>query len=281
MKDGHASDGSDIVGAVAVLSDAATGLWGGERPEAHLVLGSGLSRLASRVEDAVAVPFAEIPGFPTAGVAGHAGEFILGHLAGRRVLVQAGRFHFYEGHAAATVVAPVRIAASIGSPVTILTNAAGGISRGMKPGDIMLIDDHVNLMGRHPLTGPVRPGEGRFPDMSAPYDPGLQELAVDVALDEGIELRRGVYAGMLGPNYETPAEIRMLAGLGADAVGMSTVPEAIVARARGVRVMGFSLITNQAAGLGGVLDHEEVIEVGQIAGKRLGKLIEEVLLRLR
>ena len=270
----------DIEAAARQLEDACERAWDGAGPEAHLVLGSGLSALADRVEDAVRVSFSELPGFPAAGVVGHAGAFVAGRLGGRRTLVQAGRYHLYEGHGMETVVAPVRIAATLGASVTILTNAAGGMAPELAPGSLMLIDDHLNWMGRHPLAGAVRDGEERFPDMSAPYDAGLQKLAMDVAISAGIRLERGVYAGVLGPNYETPAEIRMLRGFGAHAVGMSTVPEAIVGRARGVRVLAFSLITNLAAGLGGALDHQEVLDVGRTAGSTLSELIVGILSRL-
>ncbi len=266
--------------AVELLRERGSRVWGDQSPEVHLVLGSGLGGLVARVEAPVSVPFADVPGFPATGVAGHAGEYVIGRLAGRRVLVQAGRFHLYEGYPVETVVAPVRIARSVGAAVTILTNAAGGLDPRMSPGDLMLIDDHVNLMWRHPLVGPVREGESRFPDMSRPYDPDLQRLAVESAAGLRVALRRGVYVGMLGPSYETPAEIRMLRGYGAHAVGMSTVPEAIVAAAGGTRVLAFSLITNMAAGMAGPLDHGEVVHVGREAGTRLGSLIEEVLRRL-
>ncbi len=269
--------GPDVAGAVETLRRSGGPVWDGRPPHVHLVLGSGLGALAARVADAVSVPFADLTGFPGAGVVGHAGEFLLGHLAGRRVLVQAGRFHLYEGHAEEVVVAPVRIARRLGAPVTVLTNAAGGIDPRMAPGDLMLIDDHINLMFRHPLSGPVRVGETRFPDMSRPYDSDLQAAALAAAARLGLRIHRGVYAGMLGPSYETPAEIRMLRSYGAHAVGMSTVPEAIVATAGGGRVLGFSLITNKAAGLGGALDHSEVVQVGREAGARLGTLIEEVV----
>ena len=249
-----------------------------QSPEILLVLGSGLSGLAETVPHAVSIPFGEVPGFPRAGVAGHAGRLVFGELEGRRVLVQAGRFHLYEGHPADLVVAPVRLAAALGVKTVILTNAAGGIARGLDPGAIMLLDDHLNLMWRSPLSGPVREGEGRFPDMAAPYDRALQASALALAAEVGIPVSRGVYAAVLGPSYETPAEIRFLEKAGADAVGMSTVPEAIAAAALGLRVLGFSLITNKAAGLGGAkLDHQEVLEVGRVAGGRLERLIRAII----
>ncbi|MEZ4417419.1 MAG: purine-nucleoside phosphorylase [Gemmatimonadota bacterium] len=247
-------------------------------PVAYLVLGSGLSHVAERVERAAVVPFSQVPGFPAAGVLGHAGQFRIGWLAGRAVLVQAGRFHLYEGHPVDTVVAPVRVARALGAGIGIFTNAAGGIDRRLQPGHLMLIDDHINLTGHSPLLGAVRPGETRFPDMSAPYDRDLQRLAERAASARGERLQRGVYLGLLGPSFETPAEIRMAAGLGAHAVGMSTVAEVITARAAGMRCLGFSMITNAAAGLSGQpLQHDEVLEVGKAAGQRLGELIEDVL----
>ena len=250
-------------------------------PEAHLILGSGLSDLADRVADAVVIPFAELPGMGEAGVAGHRGTFSLGVLGGRRVLVQAGRAHFYEGHPASHVVAPVRISSTLGCQFLLLTNAAGGIARTLDPGALMLIDDHINLMWRSPLAGPVVGEESRFPDMSHPYDRELQAAAMAVALELGVPLDRGTYAAVMGPSYETPAEIRMLSHYGADAVGMSTAPEAITAAALGLRVLGFSMISNKAAGLGPPLSHAEVVEVGREAGSRLAAVIEGVLGRMK
>ena len=243
-------------------------------PEVFLVLGSGLGDLAQGVEGAVTIPLQDVPGFPRVGVEGHSGQLVFGVLAGRRVLLQAGRFHFYEGHPPDVVVAPVRMAAGLGAHTVILTNAAGGIAEGLDPGSIMLLDDHLNLMGRNPLTGPVQGSEIRFPDMSRTYDPALREKAAKVALETGIKLKRGIYAAVLGPSYETPAEIRFLQLAGAHAVGMSTVPETITARALGLRVAAFSLITNKAAGLGDQpLDHQEVLDVGKAAGGRLKRLL--------
>ncbi|MFC1574663.1 purine-nucleoside phosphorylase [Gemmatimonadota bacterium] len=253
-----------------------------QAPEVFLVLGSGLSGLADGLPAEVSIPFREIPGFPETGVAGHAGRLVSGTLGGRRILFQAGRFHYYEGYSSQVVAAPVRLAARLGAQSVILTNAAGGIHPDLDPGSIMLLDDHLNLMGRSPLAGPVKGGEERFPDMSAPYDPGFQRLAMEVALEMEIPLSRGTYAGVLGPSYETPAEIRFLQGIGAHAVGMSTVPEACVARALDMKVLAFSLITNRASGLGsGPLSHQEVLEVGRGSGALLKKLILGVLPRLQ
>lgn len=252
-----------------------------EAPEVFLVLGSGLGGLVEAVQEAISVPFADVPGLPGSGVAGHTGRLVAGMVGGRRVLVQEGRYHFYEGYPSEVVAAPVRLAARLGAATVLLTNAAGGVAPDLGPGSILLLDDHIDLMGRSPLRGPVLDREERFPDMSAPYDRGLQELALETALANGIPLRRGTYAGVLGPSYETPAEVRALRAAGADAVGMSTIPEATVARALGMRVLAFSLVTNPAAGLGaGPLSHEEVLETGRVAGRRLKDLVEAIILRL-
>ncbi|HKN65192.1 MAG TPA: purine-nucleoside phosphorylase [Gemmatimonadaceae bacterium] len=254
---------------------------GSDRPVAAIILGSGLGGLANRVTDAVRVPFAEIPGFPSATVAGHAGMLIGGRLAGRRVLALAGRFHMYEGHAAALAAFPTRVLVALGAQTLIVSNAAGGIRRSLNPGDLMLIRDHLNFMFRNPLLGPNDPGEPRFPDMSAPYDGRLAEMARDVARANGIALAEGVYCGLLGPTYETPAEVRMLAFMGADAVGMSTVPEVIVARALGMRVLGISCVTNMACGLTNQpITHAEVIETTTRAAAQFERLITGVVEKL-
>ena len=250
----------------------------GLRPNIAIVLGSGLGLLADEIEQAIRIPYREIPGFPEPGVAGHRGELVGGTLGGVPVLVQNGRFHFYEGHAAEVVTRPVRVFARLGVSTLIVTNAAGGIRPTFQPGTLMLIADHINLMWRHPLAGPVLPDEERFPDMSDPYDAGLRRLAAGAARTSRVPLEEGVYAALLGPQYETPAEIRMLQRLGADAVGMSTVPEVIAARARGVRCLGFSTITNAAAGLAGPpLAHQEVLAVGRQVGAQLGAVIRGVV----
>jgi purine-nucleoside phosphorylase len=214
-------------------------------------------------------------------VAGHEGRIVFGEVEGKATLIQAGRFHYYEGHGGGVVEGPVRLAARLGAGTAIFTNAAGGIAPHLGPGSILLLNDHINLMGRSPLLGPVRSGEVRFPDMSLPYDRELQRLAREAALEKSISLETGVYAALLGPSYETPAEIRFLRGAGADAVGMSTVPEVITARALGMRVLGFSLITNVAAGLGsGHLGHGEVLETGRSLGGGLMELIRALLRRI-
>ncbi|HSE27380.1 MAG TPA: purine-nucleoside phosphorylase, partial [Gemmatimonadales bacterium] len=218
------------------------------------------------------------PGFPPPTVEGHKGELVAGTLAGTPVVAQSGRFHLYEGHDPAVAALPVRVFASLGVRTLVVTNAAGGVRRSFAAGTLMLIADHLNLTGRNPLLGEVLPGETRFPDMTAPYDPGLRALAREGAAALGLRLEEGVYAGLLGPSYETPAEIRWLERVGADAVGMSTVTEVIAARARGLRCLGFSLIANPAAGLGASpISHEEVMEAAARSGGELARLVEWVV----
>ncbi|MFL5561652.1 MAG: purine-nucleoside phosphorylase [Gemmatimonadaceae bacterium] len=233
----------------------------GSAPAAAIILGSGLGGLAERIEDARRVPFREVPGFPQATVHGHAGMLIAGRLEGRPVLAMAGRFHLYEGHSPRLSGYPVRLLHALGARTLFVSNAAGGINRNFAAGDLMVIADHLNLMFRNPLEGPLEPGDTRFPDMSDPYDAALRAALHAAGRKLGVALRDGVYAGLLGPSYETPAEVRMLELMGADAVGMSTVPETIVARAIGMRVAGVSCITNLACGLSLVpLSHDEVLE---------------------
>jgi purine-nucleoside phosphorylase len=254
---------------------------GRRRPTIAVVLGSGLGFFATRLTDAVKVPYREIPGFPEPTVMGHGGELVAGTIGGKEIIAQSGRFHLYEGHDVATAVRAVRTFAELGVRTLLLTNAAGGIRRTFAQGTLMLIADHINLTFRSPLIGPVVPGEERFPDMSDPYDSSLRALAWEVARDRRVALSEGVYAQLLGPSFETPAEIRMLERLGADAVGMSTVVEVIAARARGLRCLGFSVVTNLAAGLSPAkLNHEEVMETaGRVTGS-LGGLIEGIIERL-
>ena len=233
----------------------------GSAPVAAIILGSGLGGLAERIEGARRVAFHEVPGFPQATVHGHAGVLIAGKLAGRPVLAMAGRFHLYEGHSPRLAGYSVRVLHALGARTLFVSNAAGGINRNFAAGDLMVIADHINLMFRNPLEGPLEPGDIRFPDMSDPYDSALRTMLHEAGRTLGVPLRDGVYAGLLGPAYETPAEVRMLERLGADAVGMSTVPETIVARAVGMRVAGVSCITNLACGLSLTpLSHEEVLE---------------------
>jgi purine-nucleoside phosphorylase len=254
---------------------------GGRRPRVAVVLGSGLGALAEEIEAPLRVPYAEIPGFAASRVAGHAGELVAGTLEGVPVLVQSGRFHLYEGHSPATAALPVRTFATLGVDTLIVTNAAGGLRNTFGPGTLMLIADHINLMGRNPLVGPVEPGEERFPDMSEPYDPGLRGLARDAAREAKVRLEEGVYIALLGPSYETPAEVRMLQRLGGDAVGMSTVPEVIVARARGIKCLGLSIITNPGSGLSAVpLSHHDVLEATKRVAGDLIRVVRGVVKRL-
>jgi len=263
----------DLTPTLAYLRERIT-----RRPRVLLVLGSGQGEAAADIQDPVRIPYAEIPGFAPATVQGHAGMLIAGTLEGVECLVMQGRYHLYEGHPPERVTIPVRVAAALGARTMIVTNAAGALRTTLQPGDLVILDDHINFMWRNPLIGPVVPGDERFPDMSRPYDSELAAIAERVALDAGIPLHRGVYCAVTGPSYETPAEIRMLQRFGADVVGMSTVPEVIVARAMGVRVLGISLVTNLCAGLSAQsLDHEEVLAIGAAAVPRLRTLLAGVL----
>jgi purine-nucleoside phosphorylase len=263
---------------VAAAANAVRSAIGKREPKVAIVLGSGLGFLGDEVEGAVRVPYAKIPGFPQPGVVGHAGELIAGTLEGRSVLAQSGRFHAYEGHDPAVTALPVRVFHALGVRTVLLTNAAGGIRRTFRPGTLMLISDHLNMMGRNPLVGPLVPGDERFPDMSDPYDEELRTLARRVAQEQKIAIEEGVYAGLLGPSYETKAEIEMMKRIGADAVGMSTVPEVIAARACGIKCIGISTITNMAAGLGGAtLSHKEVLETADRVKGDLGRLVKGII----
>ncbi len=250
----------------------------GRLPTAAIVLGSGLGSFVDRLEAPVTIPWRALPGFTPAGVAGHRGELVAGRYRGRAVLCQQGRVHLYEGHPPPAVAFAVRTYAALGIGVLILTNAAGGLRRDLAPGSLLLLADQINLLFRSPLAGRATSNEPRFPDMSEPFDRELRRLAHGVARRERIALEEGVYAGVLGPSYETPAEIRMLRRAGADAVGMSTVPEIIAARARGLRCLGISTITNPAAGLSATrLSHADVIRAGGEAGERLGRLLGGII----
>lgn len=249
-------------------------------PRVALVLGSGLSGLADQVEDACEVPYAELDGFPhVAAIAGHAGTLVCGSLAGVQAVLFRGRAHQYQGVSALDAAYPARLAAALGCEALIVTNAAGGVSDHLRTGDVVCIADHINLMGTNPLIGWSGPAGGTpFVPMRDAYDPGLRAAAYVAAASEDVALHDGVYAGLLGPSYETPAEVAYLKGLGADVVGMSTVPEVIAARALGLRVLGFSLVTNAAAGEG--LSHDEVLEAGRQAADRLTRLMLAILRRL-
>ena len=250
-------------------------------PEVAVVLGSGLSSVFPLEEERV-LSFREISGFPVPSVAGHAGEVAVGVVSGRTVLVQRGRVHHYEGYPLADVVLSVRVYARLGVRVLVLTNASGGIAHGLEAGDLVLLSDHVNLLGDNPLRGAnLDPLGPRFPDMTAVYDPALRRTARDVARSLGIGLKEGVYLATLGPSYETPAEIRAFRALGADLVGMSTVPEAIAARHAGMRVLAISCVTNLAAGVSPApLSHDEVIETSRRRAADLGRLLTALVPRL-
>jgi purine-nucleoside phosphorylase len=268
--------------AVSRAADAVAREFAGFTPRIAIVLGSGLGGLADRVSQPIRIPYARIPGFHAPTVTGHKGELVGGVLGGVPVVMQSGRFHMYEGHSAGESALPTRVLAQLGATTLIVTNAAGGINRSFGPGTLMLIQDHLNLTGRNPLEGPVMPGETRFPDMTTAYDADLRRTAHEVAGAMDLPLAEGIYAALLGPTYETPAEIRMLERLGADAVGMSTVPEVIVARARGLRVLGISTITNPAAGVSDKpLSHVEVMEVADQVAARLAALVEGVVAKIR
>jgi purine-nucleoside phosphorylase len=244
-------------------------------PEVGIVLGSGLGGLADELEDPVAIPFDELPGWPAATAPGHVGRLLLGRLAGRTVIMLQGRFHLYEGNDPGLVVQPILLFRSLGARVVVLTNAAGGLDPSLGPGTLMIMRDHINLTGRSPLIGPNADELGpRFPDMTDAWSPRLRERLHAAAGAEGVAMSEGVYIGLAGPAYETPAEVRMLAGLGGDAVGMSTVLECIAARWVGLEVCGVSLVTNAGAGYTGApLTHDEVLEAGAVAGPRLARVI--------
>lgn len=254
----------------------------GPEPEVAIILGTGLGGLADRMEVDCAIPYEEIPHFPLSTVESHGGRLLLGTLAGKRVVAMQGRFHLYEGYTARQVTFPVRVMRALGAETLVVSNACGGMNPFWRPGDLMLITDHVNLLPDHPLTGPNDDTLGpRFPDMSQAYDPALGGLADEVAMERGITLRRGVYVAVAGPNLETRAEYRMLRWVGADVVGMSTVPEVIVAVHGGMRVMGVSIITD--ACLPDALepvDLSTIIGVANRAEPHLTALIEGVVARM-
>jgi purine-nucleoside phosphorylase len=251
-------------------------------PQTAVVLGSGLGDFADALRDSVAVPYADIPHWPTSGVVGHAGRLVVGSLGGKRVAVLSGRTHFYEGHGLGAVVFGVRTMGRLGVRQIILTNAAGGINTGFTQGALMVIDDHINLLGTNPLVGQNDERFGsRFPDMSQVYSARLRAIADAVASDKGIQVLHGVYVAVHGPSYETPAEIRFLRIIGADAVGMSTVPEAIAARHMGLDVLGISCITNMAAGvLPQPLVHDEVMATARRVRDSFIALLGGVIERL-
>ncbi|MDN6640547.1 MAG: purine-nucleoside phosphorylase [Tetragenococcus sp.] len=251
---------------------------GVDNVEFGLILGSGLGELATEIQDAQIITYDQIPHFPVSTVSGHAGQLVYGTLSGKKVLAMQGRFHYYEGHSMQTVTYPVRVMAALKAHSLIVTNAAGGINTSFEPGDLMLINDHINFMGNNPLFGPNDDELGpRFPDMSEAYHLAYRQKVQAVAEKQGIALREGVYMGFSGPTYETPAEVRFARTAGADAVGMSTVPEVIVARHCGLNVLGVSCITNLAAGMQKTLNHQEVVETTERVKVDFKTLIKETL----
>jgi purine-nucleoside phosphorylase len=254
-----------------------------EEARIALVLGSGLGAFADDLQERVAIPYAEVPGFARSTVQGHAGQLVLGKIEGLPLIAMQGRFHYYEGYTFDQVVFPVRVFGLLGIKSLLLTNAAGGINVAFDQGALMVISDHLNLIGENPLRGANDERFGpRFPDMTEVYARDYQEIAVEEARGIGLELRRGIYAALSGPSYETPAEVRMLRTLGADAVGMSTVPEAIIARQMGMKVLGLSCITNLAAGVHDEpINHDEVMETGARVHTTFKELLRRVIPKLQ
>ena len=248
-------------------------------PQVGLILGSGLGGFADRLERPLAIEYGDIPHFPQSHVVGHHGRLVIGTRAGATCVAMQGRVHMYEGHSAQTVAFPARVLVALGAKILIITNAAGGLNPRWMPGTLMLIRDHIDLLRDHPLRGPNDERLGpRFPDMTTAYAPALRALVKEVAARESIELAEGVYVAMPGPCYETPAEVKMLQTLGADATGMSTVPEVVVARHMGARVIGVSCITNQAAGItGAALSHDEVTETATRVRSTFEGLLDAIL----
>ncbi len=243
-----------------------------------IILGSGLGAFADTLSEAKSVKTNDIPGYPVSTVAGHAGRIVAGKIGDRSVLAFQGRVHMYEGYSPEQVAVPVRLAHAAGAKTLIVTNASGGVSKRFRAGDLMLIEDHINLQFRNSLRGPVANDEARWPDMCNCYDSQLKTLAEQVALEQKIELKRGTLAALLGPTYETPAEVKMLAALGADGVCMSTVPEVVAAAALGLKVLGISCVTNAASGLGAEkLSHDDVQQVAGRAADQLWELILQIV----
>ncbi len=255
---------------------------GGPTPRVALVLGSGLGGVGDRVDGAVRIPYGEIPHWPSSTAPGHEGCLVVGTLEGIPVVVMQGRIHMYEGYSLQEVTFPMRVFGRWGVSVVVLTNASGGVHPGLSSGDLVLIQDHINLMGGNPLVGPNEESWGvRFPDLSRAYDPDLMIQAEGAAREEGVTRKRGIYAAFSGPSFETPAEVRMARLLGADLVGMSTVPEVIVARHMGLRVCALSCVANPAAGLGTQeLTHEEVLATVRRAAENMTRVIRRLLKNL-
>ncbi len=252
------------------------------QPSVAIVLGSGLGAFADDLADASSIPYSEIPGFARATVEGHAGKLVIGKAGQLPVAAMQGRFHFYEGYSLEEVTFPIRVLKLLGVKTLILTNAAGSLNTEFTPGSLMIISDHINLLGANPLTGPNDERFGpRFPDLTVTYAPELQNLVIEEAKAMSLDMRRGVYAALTGPSYETPAEIHMVRTLGGDAVGMSTVPEAIVARHMEMQVIGISCITNLAAGVSNrPVDHSQVITTGESVREQFTELLKRVIARL-
>jgi len=254
----------------------------GFKPDVALVVGSGLGAVAASLEKPVTIPYADVPHFPKPGVLGHAGQMLFGECSGKKVMVLCGRTHLYEGKSVSEVVYPIHVVDALGVKVLVVTNAAGGINPQFNPADLMIIEDHINHLGVNPLVGGINgDGDVRFLDMTQAYSTRLREKLENAAEKLPMPLRRGVYAATLGPSYETPAEVKAFAWQGADAVGMSTVPEVILARYHNIEVLGISCITNLAAGISGKkLSHEEVLEVGKVGAGKLIKLLTGFLAEL-
>ncbi|MDR2480085.1 MAG: purine-nucleoside phosphorylase [Treponema sp.] len=252
------------------------------RPELALVLGSGLGGMGERLEEACVIPYETIPHFARSTAPGHAGRLLIGRLGGKAVLCMQGRFHYFEGYPMSELTYPVRVMGKMGIQTLVITNSAGGLNKNWKPGDLMLITDHINFMGNNPLIGPNADDFGpRFPDMTTAYTPALQDLARKTAVDLDIQLREGVYLGYMGPSFETPAEIRLFQSFGVSACGMSTVPEVIAARHCGLDILAISCITNLAAGiLAQAISSDEVNETAGIAGERFSRLLTEIVRRI-
>lgn len=254
----------------------------GKSPQIGLILGSGLGVLAEQINQPIILPYTQIPGFPVSTVEGHAGQLVLGELCGKTVVAMQGRFHYYEGYSMDKITFPVRVMKLLGVKTLIVTNAAGSVNETFKPGDLMIITDHINMMGMNPLIGANDERFGpRFPDMTEAYSKELREVANQVAKKQGLDVKEGIYVGNTGPTYETPAEVRMARVLGGDAVGMSTVPEVIVARHCGLKVLGISCLTNMAAGIvDQPLSHAEVIETTEKVQKSFLCFVKEIVTEL-
>ncbi len=274
--------GPDLYARAEEAAEVIRRVAGGRTPKIAVVLGSGLNGLVDRFGDRRVVPYAQVPHFPTTTVAGHAGNVVIGSVDGAEAIILQGRFHQYEGHDLRAVTFPIRVLQRLEVETLILTAATGGVRPELRPGNLVCLSDHINLIGSNPLRGPndSRLGD-RFPDMSEVYSKKLRNLAKEEARRLGVHLISAVYACLPGPSYETPAEIRMLRAIGADVVGMSTAPEAVVARHAGMNVLGLALVTNAAAGvLPAPIRHDDVLEAGRKATPMLGKLIRRVILRL-